>query len=110
MQPAASPLSNDSVGSADIITISLNKLSIGEDVVTLIVNGDPNKRLQYGADAKLAEYGIEVLNNDGKPPFGKNMRALLDCDGGKLTRTYDGVTYTVQVEEGKFAGILYGHV
>ena len=108
MQPVASPLSNNSVGSADVITISLNKSSMGEDVVTLIVNGDPNKLLQYGADAKLAEYGIEVLNNDGKPPFGENMRALLNCDGGKLT--YDGVTYKVQVEEGKFAGILYGHV
>jgi hypothetical protein len=87
------------------VVISINNAI---HVVTLIFNGNVSDSVKSKSETLIAGSGIEVLNKKGKTPMGRNMFALLNCHGGTLK--YDGITYTVQVEEGKFAGILYGHV
>ena len=85
------------------VAISLNESSPGHDVVTLVFNGNPQNRKEYGADTDFKGFGIVVLDNEGETPFAKNMRALLRYNGGTLE--YEGVKYNIQVEpveEGKF--------
>jgi hypothetical protein len=53
------------------VVISITEVS---KVVTLIVNWDPTDRMKYRADTLIAQFGIKVLNNKGKPPRGGNMQ------------------------------------
>jgi hypothetical protein len=72
-------------------------VSIAGDVVTLVFNGDEADPVEYGADIKIADQQeIQSLTNkSGNPPRGKNMRALLRCDGDRIV--FDEKSFRISV-------------
>ena len=64
--------------------------------VKLVFNEDEHDPVEYGADWPLLNSGItDVAKKDGGRPRGRNMRVLLDCDGGTLQ--FEGETYGIVV-------------
>ena len=81
----------DEVGSTVVV-------SLEDNVLKLVFDGDNDDPAEYGADLKLADQKelADVKNSSGRKPRGPNVRALLNCEGGTLR--FEGTEYTIQKE------------
>ena len=73
-------------------------VSISDNVVRLVLNGDETDPVEYGADLNLKDKAEirSVTKANGSPPNGLNMRALMNCNGGTLVFKNEDYKITVQ--------------